>query len=36
MEKKREGDRKAAREVFLSYDPLYHWFLVLGMRKGSC
>jgi hypothetical protein len=43
MEKKREGDREAAGEVFLSSDPLYHcffdgislFFLVLGMRKGS-
>jgi hypothetical protein len=30
MEKKREGDREAAREVFLASDPLYHYFLVLG------
>jgi hypothetical protein len=36
MEKKREGDREAAGEIFLSSDPLYHCFLVLGMRKGSC
>jgi hypothetical protein len=35
MEKKREGDREAAGEVFLSFDPLYHCFLVLGMGKGS-
>jgi hypothetical protein len=26
MEKKREGDREAAGEVFLSSDPLYHCF----------
>jgi hypothetical protein len=36
MEKKREGDREAAGEVFLASDPLYHCFFVLGMRKGSC
>jgi hypothetical protein len=36
MEKKREGDREVAGEVFLPSDPLYHCFLVLGMRKGSC
>jgi hypothetical protein len=37
MEKKREGDREAAGEVFLSSDPLYHcFFLVSGMGKGSC
>jgi hypothetical protein len=36
MEKKREEDREAAGEVFLSSDPLYHSFLVLGTRKGSC
>jgi hypothetical protein len=30
MEKKREGDREAAGEIFLAYDPLYHYFLVLG------
>jgi hypothetical protein len=36
MEKKREGDREAAGEVFLSSDPLYHSFFLLGMKKGSC
>jgi hypothetical protein len=36
MEKKREGDSEAAGEVFLSSDPLYHYFLVLGMGTGSC
>jgi hypothetical protein len=36
MEKKREGDREAAGEIFLASDPLYHCFLVLGMRNGSC
>jgi hypothetical protein len=36
MEKKREGDREAAREVFLASDPLYHCFFILGMGKGSC
>jgi hypothetical protein len=44
MEKKREGDREAAGEVFLSSDPLYHCFFGryitvffgIGMRKGSC
>jgi hypothetical protein len=36
MEKKREGDREAAGEVFLSSDLLYHCFLVLRMKKGSC
>jgi hypothetical protein len=35
MEKKREGDREAAGEVFLSFDPLYHCFFI-GMGKGSC
>jgi hypothetical protein len=35
MEKKMEGDREAAGEVFLAYDPLYHCFLVLGIGKGS-
>jgi hypothetical protein len=29
MEKKMEGDKEAAGEVFLSFDPLYHSFLVL-------
>jgi hypothetical protein len=36
MEKKREGDREAAGEVFLSLIPYITIFLVLGMRKGSC
>jgi hypothetical protein len=36
MEKKREEDREAAGEVFLASDPLYHYFLVLGMGKESC
>jgi hypothetical protein len=36
MEKKREGDREAAGEVFLSSNPLYHCFFVSGMGKGSC
>jgi hypothetical protein len=35
MEKKREGDREAAGEVFLSSDPLYHCFFVLGHGKGE-
>jgi hypothetical protein len=30
MEKKREGDREAAGEIFLASDPLYHCFLVSG------
>jgi hypothetical protein len=36
MEKKRGGDREAAGEVFLAFDPLYHCFFGIGMRKGSC
>jgi hypothetical protein len=36
MEKKRGGDREAAGEVFLAFNPLYHCFFVLGMGKGSC
>jgi hypothetical protein len=36
MEKKKEGDRESAGEIFLSSDPLYHWFFILGMGKGSC
>jgi hypothetical protein len=35
MEKKREGDREAAGEIFLSSDPHITVFLVLGMGKGS-
>jgi hypothetical protein len=34
MEKKREGDREAAGEVFLSSDPLYHCFFI-GDGKGE-
>jgi hypothetical protein len=33
MEKKREGDREAAGEVFLSSDPLYHCFFGIGDGK---
>jgi hypothetical protein len=36
MEKKREGDREPAGEVFLSSDPLISLFFLLEMRKGSC
>jgi hypothetical protein len=35
MEKKREGDREAAGEVFLSSDPLYHCFFSIGDGKGE-
>jgi hypothetical protein len=35
MEKKREGDRKAAGEVFLSSDPLYHCFFYWGWERGA-
>jgi hypothetical protein len=36
MEKKREGDRKAAGEVFLSSDPLYHcFFWYWGWERGA-
>jgi hypothetical protein len=35
MEKKREGDREAAGEVFLSSDPLYHYFFGIGNGKGE-
>jgi hypothetical protein len=28
MEKKREGDRETAGEVFLTSDPLYHCFFI--------
>jgi hypothetical protein len=35
MEKKREGDREAAREVFLASDPLYHCFFGIGDGKGE-
>jgi hypothetical protein len=35
MEKKREGDREAAGEVFLSSDPLYHCFFGIGDGKGE-
>jgi hypothetical protein len=34
MEKKREGDREAAGEVFLASDPLYHCFFI-GDEKGE-
>jgi hypothetical protein len=34
MEKKREGDREAAVEVFLSSDPLYHCFFI-GDGRGK-
>jgi hypothetical protein len=33
MEKNREGDREAAGEVFLSFDPLYHCFFGIGDGK---
>jgi hypothetical protein len=36
MEKKRGVDREAAGEVFLAFDPLYHYFFGIGMGKGSC
>jgi hypothetical protein len=35
MEKKREGDREAAGEVFLASDPLYHCFFGIGDGKGE-
>jgi hypothetical protein len=35
MEKKREGDREAAGEVFLPSDPLYHCFFGIGDGKGE-
>jgi hypothetical protein len=35
MEKRREGDREAAGDVFLSSDPLYHCFFGIGDRKGE-
>jgi hypothetical protein len=35
MEKKREGDREAAGEVFLAFDPLYHCFFGIGDEKGE-
>jgi hypothetical protein len=35
MEKKMEGDREAVREVFLSFDPLYHCFLYWGWEKRA-
>jgi hypothetical protein len=34
MEKKREWDREAAGEVFLS-SPLYHCFFGIGDEKGE-
>jgi hypothetical protein len=36
MEKKMEGDREAAGEVFYHLIPYITVFLVLGMGKGSC
>jgi hypothetical protein len=33
MEKKMEGDREAAGEVFLASDPLYHCFFGIGDWK---
>jgi hypothetical protein len=35
MEKKREGDREAAGEVFLASYPLYHCFFGIGDGKGE-
>jgi hypothetical protein len=36
MEKKREGDRKAAGEGFLASDHLYHWFFwYWGWERGA-
>jgi hypothetical protein len=36
MENKREGDREAAGEVFLSSDPLYHcFFWYWGRERGA-
>jgi hypothetical protein len=35
MEKKRGGDREAAGEVFLAFDPLYHCFFGIGDGKGE-
>jgi hypothetical protein len=35
MEKKREWDREAAGEVFLSSDPLYHCFFYWGWERGT-
>jgi hypothetical protein len=36
MEKKREGDREAAGEVFLASDPLYHcFFWYWGWERGA-
>jgi hypothetical protein len=35
MEKKREGDREAAGDVFLASDPLYHCFFGIGDWKGE-
>jgi hypothetical protein len=33
MEKKRQGNREAAGEVFLSSNPLYHYFFGIGDGK---
>jgi hypothetical protein len=35
MEKKRGGDSEAAGEVFLAFDPLYHYFFSIGDGKGE-
>jgi hypothetical protein len=35
MEKKREGDREAAGEVFLASDPLYHCFFNWGRKRRA-
>jgi hypothetical protein len=35
MEKRREGDREAAGEVFLASNPLYHWFFYWGWERGA-
>jgi hypothetical protein len=35
MEKKRGGDRGTAGEVFLAFDPLYHYFFAIGDEIGE-
>jgi hypothetical protein len=35
MKKKRQRDRKAAGEIFLASDPLYHCFFGIGDGKGK-
>jgi hypothetical protein len=35
MEKKRDGDKEVAGEVFLASDPLYHCFFSIGDGKGE-